>query len=147
MSYEQGQSAAATEHTYKVAMAACKARAGIDKPDFWQRAERIVDAIHRRTGVPPSAEVTCRLAMTYVLGKEWAKAAAIFEQVVSVFRGPVCVLVWSVVCTVTTSKFMSVEVNRLFYVLRLAAGGEVRSLIFRSSVAVTQIMVTRSQVC
>ncbi|CAM9917838.1 unnamed protein product [Pylaiella littoralis] len=75
----EGRGAAATDHTYKLAIAACRKRSGTSSPDYSDRVERTLQAL-RQAGMPPTPEVMCRVAIAYVYGKEWEKAAAIFEQ-------------------------------------------------------------------
>lgn len=83
---KKGRGAAATDQTYKVALAACRARAGIDHPDYSDRVERTLDALSS-AGLPPTPEVMCRVAIALVYGKKWEKAAAIFERTVRVVGG------------------------------------------------------------
>ncbi|CBJ29284.1 pentatricopeptide repeat-containing protein, putative [Ectocarpus siliculosus] len=75
----RGKREATPDHTYKLAIAACRSRSGIDRPDYWQRVERTVEAL-RKAGMAPSSEVVCRVAVVYAQGKQWKKAAAMFEQ-------------------------------------------------------------------
>ena len=76
---EQGRPAPAAQHTYMLAIAACRARSGGDRPDYAERVERVVEAL-RRTGTEPSPEVMCRIAMAYVRSHKWERAAACFEE-------------------------------------------------------------------
>lgn len=75
----KGRTPAATQHTYKLAIAACRARSGVDLPDYSERVERAVETL-RRMGTEPDPEVMCRVGMACVYGKKWERAAAIFED-------------------------------------------------------------------
>lgn len=75
------------DQTFKTAIAACrgiKGANGLNGPEYWERMERVVDAISRR-GASPSNDVLLRMGMACVHAKEWEKAAALFENAVSSF--------------------------------------------------------------